>query len=338
MKGLWRQLVLALMVAGSATSTVAAGNPSLLSDVEGAVLRGDIEEGLALLRNADPAQLDRFSAQQRACLLSRFDRPSPAYLEVAGAPVVRDIAWAYQRYWWHALREPARRAVYEERLKADLARILDHPSSASFDEIEARVQAVLLAEGWHSQLGRTPPLRDLMLWRKERVRDYDVELPEGAIRVRAHLLDAFGLLGWSSYGRCERGSSGGWATDTAIFAIVPAYKEGLDSEEFRVVFLAHEAQHFSDKVRYPPMADWEYEYRAKLVELSMGNAVSAKRLAKFITTQGDDPGAPHPYASRRVVDGLRAALGPGFADAPIMSVRRAALDLLAKDSAKRLAR
>lgn len=324
----------ALLPPGLSAAEQPGGN--LLRGVERDVLNGDIAKAMAQLRQAPAERESAFVQQQRACLLTRFDRASPAFLAIPDAsPVVQAIAWEYQKYWWHALREPRERAAHEARLQQALSQLLDVPGSASFESLEARVQDVLQREGWHSQLGRTPPLRDLMLWKHDVLKHYRVALPEGEQEVPAHLLSGFALLGWSSYGRCEHGSSGGWATDEALYAIVPAYRHGIDSEEFEVVFLAHEAQHFADKRGLAPMQDWELEYRAKLVELAMGNRTSQERLAKFVGAPGNDPAAPHPYANARVVDDLKALLGADPADVSLEALKRGARELLVRDTRKR---
>jgi hypothetical protein len=167
---------------------------------------------------------------------------------------------------------------------------------------------------------------------------YDVQLPEGPYTVRVELLDDFVSRGWMAYGRCERGSAGGWATDKALFAVVGRYTQGLDSEEFRVVFLGHETQHFADQNAFPGMAPWELEYRAKLVELAQGREVSAKRLDYMLTAQSDDMNSPHTYANKRVVADLTARLGKSPDAVSIDELQVAARDQLLEDTRERKAK
>lgn len=305
----------------------------------GAILRGDARDALSALAAVPASEYAGFDAQYRACVQARFERSGPPWL--AGGvddPLVRDVLHAYQNYWWHALRAPGGRAALETALLQRVRELLDlAPEQAlDFDALEPRVVDALAARGHHALLGRTPPLRELMLWRRQDTRDYDVPLPEGRHRVRVALLDDFVSLGWSAYGRCDRGSTGGWATKEGLFAVVPAYEGGLDGEAFRVVFLGHETQHFADQNRFPGMASWELEYRAKLVELIQAEDVSARRLRGFLTSQGDDPDAPHPYANKRVVADLRATLRAEPDRVPRPQLQAAALDLLRADTQRRL--
>jgi hypothetical protein len=213
----------------------------------------------------------------------------------------------------------------------------DASKAANMDEIEPFLQAQLEQHGVHAQLGRTPPLRELMVWRKQDTRMFDVQLPEGPYTVRVELLDDFVSRGWMAYGRCERGSAGGWATDKALYAVVPRYSQGLDSEEFRVVFLGHETQHFADQNAYPGIKPWELEYRAKLVELAQGREVSAKRLDYMVTAQSDDTNSPHTYANKRVVADLTARLGAAPDKVSIDRLQQAARDQLVEDTRRRKA-
>jgi len=154
------------------------------------------------------------------------------------------------------------------------------------------------------------------------------------------LLDDFKSLGWGAYATCERAATGGWATDEALFAVVPRY-QSLDAEEFRVTFLGHEGQHFADKARFKDLKDWELEYRAKLTELAQADATRAKVLGKFSTDQGDDPASPHSYANRRVladmVRKLHLASARDLAAADTAQLQAAAVELLREDSQRRMA-
>lgn len=306
----------------------------------GAVLRGESAEAVQLLMAVpadDYAGVDR---EYRSCMHDRFARSTPPPL--VGAiedPFARSVLASYQAYWWHALAAPQRRAELEAGLQQELRKLLGKPAEAAsdFDALEVLVRAQLEKRGYHALMGLTPPLRELMLWRKQTTRDYDVALPEGVQRVRAELLDDFVSLGWSAYGRCERGSTGGWTTEEALFAVVPAYKDGLESDAFQVVFLGHEAQHFADKHRFKGLENWELEYRAKLVELvQAGTVLSQKRLGGFITSQGDDPAAPHPYANKQVVAALTKRLGTAPDKVPLAQLQEAAREELFADTRRRL--
>jgi hypothetical protein len=306
----------------------------------GAILRGNAAQALVSLAAIPESELSPKDASFRACMIARFDRAAPPPLvDAINDPFVREVLRAYREYWWHALKTPQWRSAFADALERKLRALLGDVAepASDFDALEPVLTAALEARGYHAQLGITPPLRELMLWRTQVSRRFDVQLPEGPHAVQVDLLDDFLALGWSAYGRCDRGSNGGWATDEKLYAIVPAYDKdgGLDSEAFRVVFLGHETQHFADQNRYPGMASWELEYRAKLVELAQAREVSAKRLRGFIAMQGDDVDSPHTYANRKLVAALTARLGRSPDAVPVEELQAAAKAELLADSARR---
>ena len=311
-----------------------------ISESTSAILQGDSHRAIAALEKAPAAGFAGADATYRSCMIGRFNRAAPEF-DLAGVDdaYVRDVYRIYQDYWWQSVEHPEQRATLEASLYQSLRKQMGAGAQGAtdMDSLEPLLQAQLLERGYHSQLGRTMPLRDLMMWRKQDTRYYDVALPEGSHRARVELLDDFASRGWSAYARCGRGSAGGWATADALFAVVPSYTDGLDSEAFRVVFLGHETQHFADQNAFPGITPWELEYRAKLVEVAQAREVSAKRLGYMITAQSDDKNSPHTYANKRVVNDLTAKLGAAPDKVGIERLQQAAVELLVEDTARRKA-
>lgn len=327
-------------IATTPTTTSDAAAQDAIAASTSDVLKGDSRAAVRALQAVAATEFVGADADYRACMLERFDRAlPPTPVLTAEDPFAARVLAIYQDYWWQALAAPSRRAGFDAQLERDLRTVLGERGRAAndLDAIETVLDAQLLARGYHAQLGRTPPLRELMLWRKQDTREYRVDLPEGPQTVQVELLDDFVSRGWSSYARCARGSAGGWATDQALYAVVPSYTKdgGLASEAFRVVFLGHETQHFADQNRYPGILPWELEYRAKLVELAQADTVSAKRLRSFITAQGDDMESPHTYANKRVVAALAQRLGRSPDQVSIAALQAAARAELFADSARR---
>lgn len=335
-------LLTALLLLAAPLHAAGPSSPQAAIDAStAAMFEGDAPRALALLASVPDAQWSGKDLAYRQCLQARFGAtPPPAPASTAiDDPVVRDVLGAYQHYWWAALREPAKRSQAEAALLAALRGQLkvDAKAAPTLDDVEPVVERTLLARGWHAQLGVTPPLRELMLWHSQETRPFVVSLPDGPQPVDVDLLADFASYGWSSFARCDRGANGGWTTDTKLFAVLPLYDGGVDGEDFRVVFLAHEAQHFADKQRFKNLANWELEYRAKLVELAMADKVRERRLHYFLTSQGDDTNAPHNYANKRVIDDLRTRLGASPETVPVATLQAAARELLQADTQRRLA-
>jgi hypothetical protein len=238
------------------------------------------------------------------------------------------------------MTHPERREAEEQRLTARLRQLLKAPTGTDLDALEPILAKALEKEGLHSLQGQTGLLRELMIWSKQEERVMHAMLPEGEQDVTVMLLDGFGSLGWGAYATCDRASTGGWATETALFAVVPKYPS-LEAEEFRVTFLGHEGQHFADKARFKNLKSWELEYRAKLTELAQASATRARVLGKFISDQGDDQASPHSYANRQVLTGMTRKLGLASAKDLVTAdaglVQSAAVELLREDTARRVA-
>lgn len=322
----------------AALTTAVPGPSERFLEALGAALQADEVNALAALDGVDLSGLTERNRVAATCMRERFapeSRPAPA---ASGSLTERALA-IYRDYWHTAMTHPERRAAEEQRLEAQVRRLVGGPKEADLDALEPLLAAALKKEGVYSLQGRTGYLRELMIWSKQDEKVRHVALPEGRHDVKVLLLDDFKSFGWGHYATCGRASTGGWATDEALFAVVPKYPN-LDDEEFRVTFLGHEAQHFADKSRFKGLESWELEYRAKLTELAEADATRSKVLEKFVSDQGDDPASPHSYANRRVLTDLTRDLGlaspADLARADSGRLRSAAVALLREDSARRM--
>ena len=335
-------LMLGLAAAFSAGAVEPASTPEAsraLVNATGAIRRGSSADALAELRKIPAERFAGEDARVRSCMIERFDGTSPPPV-AAGItePFVRDVLGTYQDYWWQALRRPDGRASLEAELEVRLRSLLGSSGTRpkDLDALERVVQAELEKHGYRAELGTVTPLRNAMLWRTQSTRDFEVPLLDGPYRVRVELLDDFTSIGWSQFGSCNKVANGGWATEEALYAVLPRYKDGIEGESFQIVFLGHEGQHMADKNRFPGMADWELEYRAKLAELVRADgALSQKRLEGFISAQGNSPDAAHPYANAHVIADLTRKLSqsPDMVAVPVL--QQAASELLRDDSERR---
>ena len=310
--------------------------PAALSEAVGAALQADSGRALAFVDSVDQSALSTRNQALVICMRARLRPTSEPATESA---MLADRALAiYQRYWVASMAHPATRAEEEKRLADALRQLLGAPPTAGMDALEPLLAAALTKEGFHSLQGQTGLLRELMIWSKQDERLMPVALPEGKFKVKVELLDGFKSFGWSSYATCGRASTGGWATDDALFAVVPRYAS-LNGEEFSVSFLGHESQHFADKAHFKGLQSWELEYRAKLTELAQADATRGKVLSKFMQDQGDDPASPHSYANRRVLGDMIARLHLNSAQdlmtADGATLQTVAVTLLREDTQRR---
>ena len=283
---------------------------SAIDRATGLALQGDAAAAVKVLAESSEASFKGDDADFRACMLNRFgsNHPEPIDQNLSD-PWIASLATDYLTYWNHSLTKPDEREQAERELRSHLSKLLGHSltNDADFDAAEDQIKAEALKRGFHVLLGRTQPLRELMIWKKLTVEQRQVNLPEGPQSVRVTYLDDFLLRGWGYYATCKRRSAGGWATDEGLFAVVPAYK-GLADETFSVRFLAHETQHFADKKAFPNLESWELEYRAKLVELSLAESSQDSTLQLICENRTGSKTSPHGYADFRVIDDVTRRL------------------------------
>ena len=325
--------LLALLALASAT----AHSSPAADDMEGALLRGAGTEALQLAARLAAPPPGSDDSKYAECVTARLRTP-PA-LQASVDPLAAQVALAYQQYWQKSFPAAADRKANEAALQATLAKLAGLSGQHDFDEVETAITAELKARGFFALTGMTPPFRELMLWRKQTERDFAVALPEQEYTAHVVMLNDFVSLGWAAWATCEHRANGGWATDTALYAVMPRYAGGVDGSEFRAVLLTHETQHFADKHRFRWLKPWELEYRAKLAELWAADAdVARERLGDFASSQSDDEALAHPHANRKLISALTQALGRSPQQASLAELHSTAAALLRQDSELRIAR
>ena len=297
-------------VNGASLADLVLDAKSAIDRATGLALQGDAAEAVKVLRKVSEAGFIGEDAAFRTCMLTRFgSHASDPSDQNWGDPWVASLAADYLTYWKQSLTNPNDRSQAERALRSRVSKLLGHSlaNDADFDAAEDQIKSEALKRGFHILLGRTQPLRELMIWKKLTVEQREVTLPEGPQNVKVNYLDDFLLRGWGYYATCKRRSAGGWATEADLFAVVPAYKS-LADETFSVRFLAHETQHFADKKAFPNLESWELEYRAKLVELSLADSSQDSTLQLICENQTESKTSPHGYADFRVVDDVSGHL------------------------------
>jgi len=305
----------------------------------GAISQADGTTAQKLIASITVADLPADQRPLAACIADRLAATvaaPPAFNAQTADAFAEDTLQAYRHYWHDVAmgRQPADLA--EEALRAALVAAYGLLKDADWDRVEAAIEARFKARGYGVLLGRTGRLRELMVWKTEKTERRSVILPEGAFNVSITYLDAFTSMGWLRYLSCDRIGTGGWAKPEGLYAVVTAYPS-LDDELFRLSFLGHETQHFSDYKRFPDLKPWELEYRAKLVELHYAERISPMLLRGFASSIGQNPADSHAYANGRVIEALKTRLGTAdLTTIPLADIQRAALEALLADSAARI--
>lgn len=308
-------------------------------------IQGDMAQALPHVRLASRGGLKPKERMAVDKVLARFDPPKvqagPADLDSWTARVMG----IYRAYWTRNLMGGVNRESSELALGESLSPLVGlqpEPGGAlEWDALEPRLEAELGARGYHVLLGVTSPYREFLLWRTQEDKVYTVELPEGVEQVSVAMLDDFVSLGWVGYATGDIYHTGGWTTSERLYCLRGSYD--LESESFRVSYLAHEGQHFADTKRFPALEQPELEYRAKLVEIAMADVTQADLLEDFSRNVSESRDQPHPFANRRVMSDLARALVPGgtvdlewWTSCPPDAIRAAAALLLNQDTERLL--
>jgi hypothetical protein len=273
------------------------GAEETLRPVYNAALAGDGVQAIAELSRIDVTVLDSKEAQRAACIRDALLAPPQ---QEALPPVSNQILLAYRSYWQDSMMRRATREQAEAQLITRLDAILaqwgvaDSPSD-SLDVASERAKQAVQKDGLFALTGVTSPYYELAIWKVQSRRTYTVQLHDRRVKTHVVFLDDFVSFGWAGFATCNRAHTGGWATETELYAVKSAYD--LGSEDFRVSYLAHEARHFSDYRRFPKLEQPELEYRAKLTELALAEKSVHSLIATFARTAGRDRSSPHHFAN-----------------------------------------
>lgn len=299
---------------------------------EGYILQGNLKAALAYL--------DQFP--EKAALYDRYVKLFTEEPVRSGCidPELDAILVCYQKYYRDVFYRELDAAEAEARLRGRLETLLGAEGAASLnkpdelDEIEERRIAPLFCEkGYFFLGGRTSGYYGPYVWKTEELKQYSVELPDGTQEYAVKLLDGFLSRSWIDHLTFGKIGTGGWTGgDGLIHCVRSAYD--LESEDFRVSLLKHEAQHAQDLARYGQMSSADLEYRAKLVELIYSS--ERNLLCKFALQANDSQAENgHAAAASRMAAGFEILLHcsrSAFGDVPIAQIQAAARELFAQST------
>jgi hypothetical protein len=169
----------------------------------------------------------------------------------------------------------------------------------SLDLIEEKLEEIFEKKGYRFLGGVTSPFRGPYIWRTTDKKEFRVELPHQTQDVTVYFLRDFIMQSWIHFATFGEKFAGGWAKEDGLYYVDERPKKKrvtIESSEFQVSYLKHEAQHLSDYARFPNLPAKDLEYRAKLVEL-IYEPKPFRLLKKFFYEAKNDVNFPHPYSS-----------------------------------------
>lgn len=262
-------------------------------------LKADLPSGLKLIKKSKNTNLERK-------IISRFVDQNEKSRIPCEDKYVKSVIQTYRRYYCNALLYPKKVKVFEKALVVELKSLtiaegIKVASKLSSDKLEVILKDEFKRRGFFSLFGTVSPFKSLMVWKKEASKTYTVELPEKKQKVKVVFMDQFIELSWLHYATFGKYYVGGWAKKDSLFCVKQAYK--INGPIFKVHYLAHEAQHFSDYKYFPKLQQVDLEYRAKLAELAL--AKNPKKLILKLKNEAQkNAKIPHSFAAYQILKGI----------------------------------
>lgn len=229
--------------------------------------------------------------------------------------VIGNIDKIYQNYyrnvfWMEIPEEESKNILFQELTNFCITR--SHLLRDGFiekiigDYIEDAVAEIVEAEGYEYLGGDTSGVFGPYIWKNSKKTTYEVELPSGIESYTIVMMDGFVSRSWLDFISFGKTGTGGWiGKDGTLCCVKESYD--LESKEFNISFLKHEAQHAYDKKNYPNLNTVDLEYRAKLVELIYW---PNDKIIKEIHSEADNsnPNNGHSIAAYRIINEMSLKL------------------------------
>lgn len=275
-------------------------------------LDANIKPAIRLL-NSLPEDLSAKDADFKKRFLERFEGgerlPLAKDIEHEG---IRKLVQIFHSYWRQSMLDTSQN--FDGQLARQIIPFLkkNYPASRDLeiqrDSIGSYLSRYIRSQGFYTteKIGKTGRLIDLPIWQVQIDTLYSFQLHKEKMTVSVKMMKDFISLGWLEFATLGRHYPGGWAKDDGLYCVVKAYD--LDSESFRVSYLAHEGRHFNDYQLFPNLVSADLEYRAKLTELSLAKG-SLYDLLDFFSRNGNaDSKNPHQLANYHVIEDLTKEL------------------------------
>ena len=277
-------------------------------------LQEDVQKILLTLDTIPDAALTEEQRDVKEKYLRRFKYQNETVDYNTSDPMLQHLLRLYHAYWRKALLHKQHVQKYDEQLQDSIAAFLiSHNYNADTlmqQDLAANfgphLKSFLKQEGYFAATGKTGNLFDLFVWPKEDTVVYTIKLPETEVETKVVFVEDPVTMGWEEYATFGKYYPGGWATKELLYSVAKAYDKS--SENFRVSYLTHEAQHFADYKTYPNLTGADLEYRAKLTELVYAEETLYNLLGTFIRNASKENRNAHAFANYAVIRDLSKAV------------------------------
>jgi hypothetical protein len=231
--------------------------------------------------------------------------------------VVHDIISIYRNYWRTELLKENNSDKTDSILYEELSGYLieNNLSEISIDSLSRNItnkkelRNVIEQLGVNCRFFYLNGFQDFLIWDKQREEDYLIELPYDTLSISVVFIENYILRGHADFATFGYAQIGGWTslTDSKLFCNEGEYD--ITSEQFKVSYLKHEANHFLDKKNYPNLSSTDLEYRSKLIELIYCETTIYDKVQEFIHgASSENRNYSHPYANYCIIRDLSKIL------------------------------
>ncbi|KAA3616868.1 MAG: hypothetical protein D8M58_17860 [Calditrichaeota bacterium] len=278
-------------------------------------LHGNMSAALNFLDSIPNGELTDSQIIAKEKYIERFREQNEKYVYDTKDSLAINVVEMFHSYWKIVLLDDSYLGKADAELENDLADLLwknkylnNQISKDSLSKnLYVHLNEFLRSKGFYSNaMGKTGKFYDLFLWANETEKRYDIKLPEKNTKVKVIFLEDFISNGWSYYATFGVAFTGGWATKDALFCVKKAWD--VSSENFKVSYLTHEAQHFEDNISFPLLSQADLEYRAKLTELSTAKKTIYEIIENFIKRAKNNRENAHAFANYCVIRDLSKKL------------------------------
>jgi len=247
-------------------------------------------------------------------MYARFILKEEIFENTCDNKTVNDISNIYREYW----RTELLKAKSENRTDSTLYNnLVDYISSNNLTTIskdslsksiknDSELKTIFDREGFKSKFFYRNGFQDLLIWDKESIKKYVVDLPKDTINTTVVFIDNYILKGYDGYATFNSTEIGGWAIKESATLHCNGGEYDLTSEKFEISYLKHESLHFTDLNEYPNLSAPDLEYRSKIIELMYCTKKTMHdRITEFLTgANSKNRTHSHPYANYSIIKNL----------------------------------
>ena len=216
---------------------------------------------------------------------------------------INNILKGYYHYYVYVFGKGHTPEEGKQFLYETFKKLYPYPWLRNINLMEIFIKMQINREGYHYLGGTTSSFYGPYIWKETEKKVYDVEIPEGIIKVKVFFMKDFIANSWLSFISKGKTGTGGWTKRRGLFCKWDSYSEKLDHPSFQISFLKHEAQHLSDFRKYHrKLSVSQLEYRAKLTELSYYPVIDL--FESFLSTAKNDANYSHSQAAYWIVEDL----------------------------------